>query len=132
MATGIHHGKLKHMEKNLDFGNDSNRFTNTFSEKTEMLKEKFDYAIAWLGQRIGEICGWVGLIAIHASTLPISYAAYKGDPVILPPLSMVLLVWSGLLLFFLKSFLTKDKIYMVTNGIGFFMQSVVLALLVFK
>lgn len=86
----------------------------------------------FISVKFGEICGWFGLILIHGSTLPVTYAAIKGDAVILPPLSMVLLVWSGLLLFFIRSFIMKDKLYMVSNGIGFFLQSAMLALLVFK
>jgi hypothetical protein len=120
------------MAENLDFGTNSNQFTNTYLEKTEMVKEKIDAALTWLSLKFGEICGWFGLVLIHASTLPITYAAFKGEPVILPPLSMVLLVWSGLLLFFIRSFLMKDKIYMVSNGVGFFLQTVMLSLLVFK
>jgi len=50
----------------------------------------------------------------------------------LPPLSMVVLIWSGLLLFFIRSAIMKDKLYMLSNGIGFFFQSIMLAFLVFK
>lgn len=80
----------------------------------------------------GEICGWIGLVLIHGSTLPITYGAIMGDAVALPPLSMVLFIWSGLLLFFVRSAIVKDRLYMVSNGLGFFLQSIVLALLVFK
>jgi hypothetical protein len=80
----------------------------------------------------GEICGWLGLVLIHGSTLPITYGAIMGDAVALPPLSMVLFIWSGLLLFFIRSAIVKDRLYMVSNGLGFFLQSIVLALLVFK
>jgi hypothetical protein len=87
---------------------------------------------AWFVSKFGEVCGWLGLILIHGSTLPATYLAIKGEATVLPPLSMVILIWSGLLLFFIRSAITKDKLYMISNGIGFFMQSIMLALLVLK
>ena len=71
-------------------------------------------------------------ILIHGSTVPVTYLAIKGEPTVLPPLSMVILIWSGLLLFFIRSAIMKDKLYLLSNGIGFFLQSIMLAFLVFK
>lgn len=95
-------------------------------------KEYFMNAYAWIVAKFGEVCGWFGLILIHGSTLPSTYLAIKGEATVLPPLSMVILVWSGLLLFFIRSAITKDKLYMISNGVGFFLQSIMLALLVLK
>ena len=86
----------------------------------------------WVVRQFGEICGWIGLILIHGSTVPVTYLAIQGEPTVLPPLSMVVLIWSGLLLFFIRSAIMKDKLYMLSNGIGFFFQSIMLAFLVFK
>ena len=96
----------------------------------EMIKIAEGYN--WVIRQFGEICGWVGLILIHGSTVPVTYLAIKGEPTVLPPLSMVVLIWSGLLLFFIRSAITKDKLYMLSNGIGFFLQSIMLAFLVLK
>jgi hypothetical protein len=95
-------------------------------------KEYFMNAYTWIVTKFGETCGWFGLILIHGSTLPSTYLAIKGEATVLPPLSMVILVWSGLLLFFIRSAITKDKLYMISNGVGFFLQSIMLALLVLK
>jgi len=86
----------------------------------------------WVVRQFGEICGWIGLILIHGSTVPVMHLAIKGEPTVLPPLSMVILIWSGLLLFFIRSAIVKDKLYMLSNGIGFFSQSIMLAFLVLK
>jgi uncharacterized protein with PQ loop repeat len=99
---------------------------NTFT------KEYFLAVYTGIVAKFGEVCGWIGLILIHGSTLPSTYSAIKGEATVLPPLSMVILVWSGLLLFFIRSAITKDKLYMISNGVGFFLQSIMLALLVLK
>ena len=103
---------------------------NYLKEKSDMIKLAEWYN--WTIQSFGEICGWIGLILIHGSTVPATYLAIKGEPTILPPLSMVVLIWSGLLLFFVRSAIMKDKLYMLSNGIGFFLQSIMLAFLVLK
>ncbi len=97
-----------------------------------LTKEYFINVYEWFIDKFGEVCGWLGLILIHGSTLPSTYFAIKGEATVLPPLSMVILVWSGLLLFFIRSAITKDKLYMISNGVGFFLQSIMLALLVLK
>lgn len=112
-------------------------FTKTLNQHLDYLKMKFELIkmtewYNWIVRQFGEICGWIGLILIHGSTVPVTYLAIKGEAVMLPPLSMVILIWSGLLLFFIRSAIMKDKLYMISNGIGFFMQSVMLAMLVLK
>ena len=107
-----------------------NQPLNYLKNKFEMIKLTEWYN--WVVRQFGEICGWVGLIMIHGSTVPVTYLAIQGEATILPPLSMVLLIWSGLLLFFIRSAIMKDKLYMISNGVGFFMQSVMLAMLVLK
>jgi len=121
------------MEKNVDSGKNSSQFTNTFTQKIEKVKQfNMEKAMDFVTKKFGEICGWLGLVLIHGATLPVTYMALKGAAVVLPPLSMVLLLWSGLLLFFVRSAIQKDRLYMVSNGIGFFFQSIMLALLVFQ
>ena len=118
------------MEEKLDYIKSLDQPLNYLKGKSEMFRisEWYD----WIVKSFGEICGWIGLIMIHGSTLPATYLAIKGGPTVLPPLSMVILIWSGLLLFFIRSAIMKDKLYMLSNGIGFFMQSVMLAFLVLK
>ena len=86
-------------------------------------KEKFD---------ISEACGWVGMLLIHAATLPTSLGVILGYSNNLPPLSMVLMVWSGLFLFLVRALGRNDKLYIISNAVGFFFNSILLALIVFK
>ena len=50
----------------------------------------------------------------------------------MPPVDLVLLVWAGLALFFVRAAILKDMINLVTIGFGFVAHAVLLALLVFK
>jgi hypothetical protein len=45
---------------------------------------------------------------------------------------LVLLVWAGLSLLFVKAAVQKDMLNLVTIGIGFIIQAVMMALIFFK
>jgi len=50
----------------------------------------------------------------------------------LPGVDLVLLVWAGLTLLFIKAAVQKDMLNVVTIGFGFIIQAVMLALIFFK
>ena len=78
-----------------------------------------------------ELCGWLGMILVQSATLPTTIGNIMGWTHVLPPLSMVFLCWSGLFLYFIRAYYQKDTLYMVSNGFGFFVNSILLALIVF-
>jgi hypothetical protein len=81
---------------------------------------------------LANLSGWVGMILIHGATLPTTLSVILGYSTALPPISMVLLIWSGLFLFLVSAVANKNMLYIVSNSIGFVFQSVLLALIVFK
>jgi hypothetical protein len=78
-----------------------------------------------------EMAGWVGMVLIHGATMPVTISNIAGISDALPPLSMVLLVWAGLALFLWRAIARKDMLYIVSNAVGFFLNSVLLALIVY-
>jgi hypothetical protein len=41
------------------------------------------------------------------------------------------MVWVGLLLYFVRAFVQRDKLYMISNGIGVVLNFILLIILVF-
>ena len=82
--------------------------------------------------KLAEACGYLGMILIHGATLPPTLKVILGYATTLPPIEMVLLVWSGLFLFLIRAVANSDKLYIISNAIGFFFNSILLALIVFK
>ena len=64
---------------------------------------------------MSEACGWVGMVLIHAATLPTSLGVILGYNDRLPPLSMVLMVWAGLFLFLVRALGRNDKLYIIVR-----------------
>lgn len=81
---------------------------------------------------MGAISGWVGMILIHGATLPTTLGVILGYSDKVPPVSMVILVWTGLMLFLFRAIVQKDTLYIVSNALGFFFNSILLALIVFR
>ena len=79
-----------------------------------------------------ETIGWLAVILIHCSTIPPILALLLGVSDHLPSIDVVAFMWAGLVLLFIKALLTKDTLNVVTIGIGFIIQAMLLGLLVFK
>jgi hypothetical protein len=78
-----------------------------------------------------ELMGYIGMVLIHSATMPVTVRALFGQAVTLPPLSMVLMIWTGLALFLVRSVDNNDKLGIISNAAGFVMQSMMLAMIVF-
>lgn len=95
----------------------------------EQLKEFFRTKISHIS---AETFGWLAAIVLHASTIPSLLAVMSGLTDRLPAVDLVLLVWTGLTLMFVKAAVQKDMLNVVTIGFGFIIQAVMMALIFFK
>ena len=76
--------------------------------------------------------GWLAAIALHAATIPSLLALLTGMTDTTPSVDVVLFMWLGLVLLFGRSVILKDLLNIVTIGIGFVAQAVLMALILFK
>ena len=76
--------------------------------------------------------GWIAILLMHCAFIPNIIAVLLGVSDRLPSVDVVIFVWTGLLLMFLRSVFNKDNIGIITGGMGFFIQALLLALVVFK
>lgn len=79
-----------------------------------------------------ETFGWLAAVVLHASTIPSLLAVMAGLTDRLPGVDLVLLVWTGLTLLFIKAAIQKDMLNIVTIGVGFIVQAGMMALIFFK
>ena len=91
----------------------------------EFIQNKFS-------QISSETVGWLAIIVLHAATVPSLLAVMSGLTDRLPGVDLVLLVWTGLTLLFIKAAVQKDMLNLITIGIGFILQAVMMALIFFK
>jgi hypothetical protein len=96
------------------------------------LKKIRDSLTENIGQLSAETLGWIGVILVHLATIPTLVAVLTGLTEKLPPVDMVALMWLGLFTFFIRSVIVKDLLNIITIGFGFFIQAMLMALIIFK
>lgn len=79
-----------------------------------------------------ETIGWAANLVLHAATVPSLLALMSGLTDHYPSVDLVLLVWGGLGLLFIKATIQKDMLNVITIGLGFIAQAVMMALIFFK
>lgn len=75
---------------------------------------------------------WMAVLCLHAATAPNLIGIMFGLTDNTPPIDIVLIVWAGLALLFMKAIIQKDRLNLITIGLGFMAQAVVMALIFFK
>ena len=75
---------------------------------------------------------WLSVIVLHAATIPSFLAVKTGLSDRLPSLDLVALVWLGLLLYFIRSAIIKDMLAVITIGVGFAVQALLLGFIFFQ
>jgi hypothetical protein len=90
----------------------------------------------WLEQHLpkvsAETLGWLAVVLIHCATIPTLLALLTGLSDSVPNLDIVLFMWAGLLLLFFRAVVLKDMLNIITIGLGFIAQAVIMAMILFK
>jgi hypothetical protein len=93
-------------------------------------------ANSWLAEHLPRISadtlGWLAVILIHCATIPTLLALLTGLSDNVPNLDIVLFMWAGLVLLFVRSVVLKDTLNIITIGAGFIVQATVMAMILFK
>lgn len=100
-----------------------------FDKSMELAK---DFIVNQFSRISAETLGWMSAIVLHGATVPSLLAVMSGLTDRMPGVDLVLLVWTGLTLLFVKAAVQKDMLNLVTIGIGFILQAVLMALIFFK
>jgi hypothetical protein len=93
-------------------------------------------ARAWLEQHLpkvsAETLGWLAVVVIHCATIPTLLALLTGLSDSVPNLDVVLFMWAGLILLFFRAVVLRDMLNIITIGLGFITQAVIMAMILFK
>lgn len=79
-----------------------------------------------------ESMGWVGVLFLHAVTVPTMLGLMVGITDNTPPIDMVLILWAGLAMLYVKAIIQRDIINIILIGLGFIGQAFLMALVFFK
>lgn len=84
------------------------------------------------GQISADTLGWITNIILHAATIPSLLALMTGMTDKTPSVDVVMMLWAALALLFFRAVVLKDLLNIVTIGVGFMVQAMMLVLIFFK
>ena len=96
------------------------------------LQSIIEYCSNTLTKATAETFAWIGIVLIHASLVPTMIAIMSGLSDKMPPVDLILLIWAGLAMLFIRATIIKDMLHIVTIGAGFIVHAAFLALILFK
>jgi hypothetical protein len=91
-----------------------------------------DFFTTHFGKISADTMGWLAAIALHAATIPTLLALLTGMTDTTPSVDVVLFMWLGLVFLFGRAVVLRDLLNIVTIGLGFVIQAVLMALILFK
>jgi hypothetical protein len=100
-----------------------------FDEIREHVTEFF---VAHFSAISAETLGWLAAICLHAATIPTLLALLTGLTDNTPSVDLVMFMWLGLVCLFGRAVILRDLLNIVTISLGFVIQAVLMALILFK
>lgn len=85
-----------------------------------------------LGKISSHTLGWLTIVLLHFASIPTLLAVLLAQNDKLPPVDLMIFVWSGLITLFFKSLIEKNFLYVATICLGFAAQTVIMSLILFK
>ena len=92
----------------------------------------FKFAKDHLGHVSAHTLGWLTIILLHLSSIPTLVAVLMAQSDKLPPVDLMVFVWSALITLFFKALIEKNSLYIATICLGFAAQTVIMSLIIFK
>jgi hypothetical protein len=100
------------------------------------LDELLNSLRTWLEQHLPKVSadtlGWLAVVVIHCATIPTLLALLTGLSDTVPNLDIVMFMWAGLVLLFFRAVVLRDMLNIITIGLGFIIQAVIMAMILFK
>lgn len=97
----------------------------------ETVKDKIVQFFLSLNKPTADTFAWLSMIVLNCATIPSFLAVKSGLADKMPPLDLVVILWTGLLLYFIRSVILKDMLIVITLGIGFAFQAIFLGFIFF-
>jgi len=102
----------------------------------ENLEKLLNSSRTWLEQHLPKVSadtlGWLAVVVIHCATIPTLLALLTGLSDTVPNLDIVMFMWAGLVLLFFRAVVLRDMLNIITVGLGFIVQAVIMAMILFK
>jgi len=95
-----------------------------------------EWVIVFVKEHLGKVSahtlGWIGIILLHFASVPTLLAVLWGQSDKLPPLDLMIFIWTALITLFFRALIERNSLYIATICLGFAAQSFLMSLILFK
>lgn len=92
----------------------------------------FDFLKDHIGRLSANTLGWLTIVLLHFASIPTLIAVLMAQNDKLPPVDLMIFVWSGLITLFFKNLIERNFLNIATICMGFCAQTVIMSLILFK
>jgi hypothetical protein len=85
-----------------------------------------------LGHVTGNTLGWIVIVLLHLSSVPTLLSVMAATNDRLPPLDIMIFVWSALVALFFKSLIERNRAYIATISLGFVAQTLLMGVILLR
>ena len=85
-----------------------------------------------LGRISAHTLGWLTIVLLHFASMPTLIAVLLAKSDKLPPVDLMVFVWSALITLFFKALIERNFLYLATICLGFAAQTAIMGLILFK
>lgn len=85
-----------------------------------------------LGKISSHTLGWLTIVLLHFASIPTLLSVLLAENDKLPPVDLMIFIWSGLITLFFKALIERNFLYIATICLGFCAQTVIMSLILFK
>jgi hypothetical protein len=103
-----------------------NFFTKTLPESTTSFFRDH------LGKISAHTLGWITILLLHFAAVPTLLAVLVGTSDRMPPVDLIIFVWSALITLFFKALIDRNFLYVATICLGFAAQTILMGLILFR
>ena len=86
----------------------------------------------YLGKISAHALGWLAIVLCHFASIPTLVAVLMSQSDKMPPVDLMLFVWSALIAMFFKALIDRNTLYTATICLGFAVQTLIMGLILFK
>lgn len=104
---------------------------NKMIVNVDKAKSEFFKFFSGFTKSSADTLAWLAVVVLNLVFVPSIVAVMTGATDKLPQLDVALIVWTGLLLYFVRSAILRDMVMVVTIGLGFAAQAFLLGLTFF-
>jgi hypothetical protein len=101
-----------------------------------IVKDIPHWAVVFVRDHLGKVSshtlGWISIILLHLAPVPTLLAVLWAQNDKLPPLDLMIFIWSALITMFFRSLIDNNRLYIATISLGFAAQAFLMSLILFK